>query len=131
MTHRIPLDDMTSDQLDALYARAEQAEAPHTAPALQARLREAIGPILTEYPEHNRTDEHEAILGEIITAVLGVILPAARTTAVLARMSEADVQRVIDVTEEGPPSDSGDHEWDCGWNTAMDAVRKALMPKEQ
>jgi hypothetical protein len=27
MTDRIPLDDLTSDQLDDLYARAEQAEA--------------------------------------------------------------------------------------------------------
>ncbi|WP_406420014.1 hypothetical protein [Streptomyces sp. NBC_00842] len=27
MTDRIPLDDLTSDQLDALYERAEQAEA--------------------------------------------------------------------------------------------------------
>lgn len=52
-----------------------RADAGHTAPALRARLRAALDPILTESPEHNRTDEHEAILAEIITAVLGVVIP--------------------------------------------------------
>ncbi|MFF3497404.1 hypothetical protein ACFYWS_39435 [Streptomyces sp. NPDC002795] len=131
MTDRIPLDELNSDQLDALYARAEQAEATHTAPALRAQLRAAIAPILDEYPEHNRTDEHEAILAEIITAVLGAILPTARTTAALARMSEADVHRVIAVIEEGQPYDLNDEQWEAGWNAAMNRVRAALMPKEQ
>ncbi|MFZ3556447.1 MULTISPECIES: hypothetical protein [unclassified Streptomyces] len=189
MTDRIPLDELNSDQYDALCEQADDAarhkddylracatiaamheaatgrtgEAPTrgvvedvadvrarmlaaeealdneqrahagpatTAPALRARLREAIGPILTEYPEHNRTDEHEAILGEIITAVLGVVLPGARAMAALGRMSEADVQRVIAVIEQGQPYDLNDERWEAGWNAAMNRVRAALMPTQ-
>ncbi|MFJ9128905.1 hypothetical protein ACIRJS_32870 [Streptomyces sp. NPDC102340] len=131
MTDRIPLDELTSDQLDALYARVERAEAAQTTPALHAQLRAAIEPILDEYPEHNRTDEHEAILTEITTAVLGVVLPAARTTAAIARMSEADVQRVIDVIEQGPPDEHLDPQWERGWDAAMDAIRSALVPSTE
>ncbi|MCX4827151.1 hypothetical protein OG746_26845 [Streptomyces sp. NBC_01016] len=127
MTNRIPLDEMTSDQLDALYARVERAEAAQTTPALHAQLRAAIEPILDEYPEHNRTDEHEALLAEITTAVLGVVLPAARTTAAIARMSEAEVHRVIAVIEQGPPDEHLDPQWERGWDAAMDAIRSALV----
>ncbi|WP_432182070.1 hypothetical protein [Streptomyces sp. NBC_00063] len=111
MTIRIPLDELNSNQYDALHARAERTEAAiervralaheraaiscfvqpkhilaaldepgtaapepaHTASALRARLSDAINPVLGEYPEHNRTDEHEALLGDIVTAVLGVV----------------------------------------------------------
>ncbi|MGY0023725.1 hypothetical protein ACVHNB_32745 [Streptomyces sp. YJ-C3] len=234
MTDRIPLDDLTSDQLDALYQRAEQAEAvierahyarrrinsaliavkpllttpyaddprwtPWTRfvePALRGlagaldvpsptpvpdpfaaefaatgralaragqhlstiagdairrslaagaarcdeavdmmrhtghlndQLRAVIEPILYEYPKHKHASEHEAVLAEIVTAVLGVVLPGARATATLGRMSEADVQRVIDVIEQGPPDEPLDTQWERGWDAAMDAIRAALTP---
>lgn len=43
--------------------------------ALREQLRTAIDPVLADCPEHNRRDEHEQILAEITTAVLGVIQP--------------------------------------------------------
>ncbi|WP_432164895.1 hypothetical protein [Streptomyces sp. bgisy031] len=48
-------------------------EPVHAAPALRAQLRAAIEPLLLEHPEHNRRDEHEQIIGEIVTGVLGVV----------------------------------------------------------
>lgn len=36
-----------------------------------------------------------------------------------------------ELVEQGPPYDSNDVEWDCGWNTAMDEVQKILDGKEQ
>ncbi|UDM00051.1 hypothetical protein [Streptomyces longhuiensis] len=139
MTHRIPLDELTSDQLDALYAHAERAEAAlvrvhhvaaaihsgapwaasryetaariraatgpdsaateaiepaHTASTLRARLRAAIEPMLLEYPEHNRTDEHEELLAEIITGVLGVVIPHGRFMRAMHQSAEEDVERL-------------------------------------
>lgn len=43
----------------------------------------------------------------------------------------ADVQRVKDATEAGPPSGTAiPGEWESGWDAAMDAVRNALENKE-
>lgn len=81
-------------------------------------------------PEHG-SPSIESVLRyrRLARAAMAVILPATRITATLARMSEANVQHVITVTEAGPPSGtvvSG--EWESGWDAAMDAVRNALTP---
>lgn len=43
--------------------------------ALREQLRNAIEPVLDDWPEHNRTDEHERVLADITDAVLGVLQP--------------------------------------------------------
>lgn len=69
------------------------------------------------------------LIDDFAGAVLAAILPATRITATLARMSEADVKRVIEVVESGPPSGTAiPGEWEHGWDAAMGAVRAALTP---
>lgn len=43
--------------------------------ALREQLRAAIDPVLADYPEHNRRDEHEQLLTQITDAALAVIHP--------------------------------------------------------
>jgi hypothetical protein len=191
MTDRPPLDDLTSDQLDALYARAEQAEAaiarartarrrissaliavesllttpypdnPHwtpwsrfVQPALN-QLTDALqpGPAATEATEppssardliaaaiyeHNNPrhpwsaahpDDRIAYGGDA-DAVLAVILPGTRITATLARMADADVQRVIALYERWveagpPPLGTPMSRW---WDARLVELHDAILP---
>lgn len=114
------------DELSPAATEATEAAAP----ALRQQLRAAIEPTLLEYPEHNRTDEHEELLGEIVTAVLAAILPATRTTAALARRSEADVQRVIALYEQWvkagpPPLGTLMSRW---WDARLVELHEAILP---
>ncbi|MFM9675798.1 hypothetical protein [Streptomyces brasiliscabiei] len=74
---------------------------------LREQLAAPIDRILSDWPEHNRTDEHEAVRNEITEAVLAVIPAATRIAADRARDSETTVQRVVDLYERwvkaGPP----------------------------
>lgn len=170
MIDRIPLDEMNSDQLDALWnqidrdtaaiarARAlasrwgilraygsaatelrtaldEQpgpaaTEPAHTASALRARLRAAIDPLLLEHPEHNRTDEHEELLGEIITGVLDVVLPHGRFMRAMHQSAEEDVSRVITLYEHWvkagpPPLGTSLSRW---WDARLVELHDAILP---
>ncbi|MDX5569830.1 hypothetical protein PYK79_50080 [Streptomyces sp. ID05-04B] len=62
---------------------------------LRALAFNVIGPVLRAYGEHLPLSARRAVAD----AVLDVVLPGARITATLGRMSEADVQRVIDLYE--------------------------------
>lgn len=57
-------------------------------PALRDQIRSAVEPILDAHPEHNRTDEHEELLSEITTAVLGVVLPHGKFLGDMHREAE-------------------------------------------
>lgn len=114
-----PAEAMTTAAVPTTPGLADGITEPASSP-LRDQIANAIGRIPFVLPiEHRRKAADE---------VLSVILPTTRITATLARMSEADVQRVIDVTESQPPANGGDSEWDSGWFTAMEAVRKALTP---
>ncbi|MFI0530291.1 hypothetical protein ACH3XX_09605 [Streptomyces scabiei] len=74
---------------------------------LREHLAAPIDRILGDWPEHNRTDEHEAVRNELLEAVLAVVPAATRIAAGRARDAEAEVQRVVDLYERwvkaGPP----------------------------
>lgn len=80
--------------------------APYPA-GLREQIAAPIDRILGDWPEHNRTDEHDAVRNEITEAVLAVVPPATRIAADRARNAEAEVQRVVDLYERwvkaGPP----------------------------
>ncbi|KND29879.1 hypothetical protein [Streptomyces stelliscabiei] len=76
-------------------------------PGLREQIADPVRRILLQWPEHNLTVEHDQVVNDITAAVLAAVLPAARITATLGRMSDADVQRVIALYEHwvkaGPP----------------------------
>ncbi|KJK40245.1 hypothetical protein UK15_07805 [Streptomyces variegatus] len=81
----------------------------------------------TDATQHNRDDYRAQA-----DAVLAVILPSARITATLARMSEADVQRVIDLYERWvkagpPPLGTSMSRW---WDERLVELRAAIHPPE-
>jgi hypothetical protein len=72
-------------------------------------------------------------LDQLIDAVLAVVQPGARITATLARMSEADVQRVIDLYERWcaagpPPLGTSMSRW---WDARLVELHNAIFPPEQ
>jgi hypothetical protein len=100
-------------------------ETAQTLQTIVNRVREAVG-----------TSEPAPIRESYRVRVLETRVSDAEYERGLARQraerAEADVQRVIAVTEAGPPSGAAiEGDWERGWDAAMDAVRAALTPTTQ
>ncbi|MBP5930170.1 hypothetical protein F3K39_19065 [Streptomyces sp. LBUM 1479] len=103
---------------------------PAPSPAgLREQLAAPIDRILGDWPEHNRTDEHEAVRNELLEAVLAVIPAATRIAADRARNAEAEVQRVVDLYERWvkagpPPLGASMARW---WDARLVELREAVL----
>jgi hypothetical protein len=102
--------------------------APYPA-GLREQLAAPIDRILGDWPEHNRTDEHDAVRNELLEAVLAVIPPATRIAADRARNAETEVQRVVDLYERWvkagpPPLGASMARW---WDARLVELRKAIL----
>lgn len=113
-------------------ARAKHAAAVQAATVLaglQEQLATPIDRILGDWPEHNRTDEHETVRNELVEAVLGIVLPAAHIVASRARDAEAETQRVVALYEQWvktgpPPLGASMARW---WDERLVELRKAIL----
>jgi hypothetical protein len=122
---------------DVVRAAKRKYGAEHPEPA-SSPLREEIAAAIYERnnPGHRWAEAHpddRLAYGFDADAVLAVILPATRITATLARMSEADVQRVINLYERWvkagpPPLGTSVSRW---WDARLVELHHAILPPEQ
>lgn len=153
MTDRIRLDDLTHDQLDALYDRVTKAEhEADTAIAAAAHLTTLVGKRSEKAEKTAKAQRQRANIAETELHVLrsGLRANGADPTQIQnlwaqirlrnrqwreakqrADNAETTLARVRETADEGPPYDSNDAEWDAGWNTAMDTIRTALNPTKE
>ncbi|MFG2503629.1 hypothetical protein ACGFSB_36135 [Streptomyces sp. NPDC048441] len=106
-------------------AATKPAESP-----LRQQLRAAIEPTLDEHPEHNTIDQHECVVTEIISGVLGVVLPHGKFLGDQLRQAEAEVQRVIALYEQwvkagSPPLGTSLSRW---WDARLVELHDAIRP---
>lgn len=112
---------MTSDD-ERGFAQTETPGGEQLRDALRAALDRFIDPDDDTMPYVNLVDG-----GYTWTPVEPVV------DALVAILDRAIDKRgqLRELVGQGPPYDSNDVEWDCGWNTAMDEVQKILDGKEQ
>jgi hypothetical protein len=108
--NRISINDLTSEQLDELYTRAEQVEE-------LLRIAEETS---------NRSDTERARAVQRAEQAEA----AARSYAALGHMSETDVQRVIDLYEQWvkagpPPLGTSISRW---WDARLVELHDAILP---
>ncbi|MCL6734404.1 MULTISPECIES: hypothetical protein [Streptomyces] len=126
-----PIDCLTPN-LPPDFGTVTPCVAPDPLPApasLREQLAAPIDRILGDWPEHNRTDEHEAVRNELLEAVLAVVPAVTRIAAGRARDAEAEVQRVVDLYERWvkagpPPLGAPLARW---WDQRLVELRKAIL----